>query len=132
MSVSSRTLATSSSRMPIARQVMCAAPRPGGESLRSGCVENGGSDAARKILGPQVDALEVEVTERLQGSRRGLGHPDPPGLFDCCEYGVDEHADLLRPSGPHDVAHGLGQVVGDKDAGAHRVFEVVAHVGDAI
>ena len=81
---------------------------------------------------PQVDALEIEVTERLQGSRRGFGHPDPPGLFDCCEHGVDEHADLLRPSGPHDVAHGLGQVVGDKDAGAHRVFEVVAHVGDAI
>ena len=52
--------------------------------------------------------------------------------IDCLEHGPHEGADLLGAAGTCDVAHLRGQLGGRQDAGAHGVFEVVAHVCDPI
>ncbi len=80
----------------------------------------------------EVDALVVEGAERSQGLgwRRGHGHPPAgQGAFD---HALDEGRDLLAAPGSAAGSHRIGEVVGGHHPGRHGIFEVVAHVGDAI
>ena len=86
--------------------------------------------AARR--GPQVDAVEVEGPERGERTGRGFGHPDPAGAVDRVEHRVHERADLAGPLRPTTPATASGRSAGVRMPGAHRVLEVVAHVGDAV
>ena len=80
----------------------------------------------------EVDLVVVESTEHGQRFGRILGHPDPSGGAGGRHHAVDEGGELFAALGaasPDD--HGR-ELVRRHDAGGHRVFEVVADVGDAI
>ncbi|MEY4223976.1 MAG: hypothetical protein RIS33_910 [Actinomycetota bacterium] len=80
----------------------------------------------------QVDVLVVELAELCEGLGHLGFHAHTAGLGSRRDHGVNERTELLlsRVSAPS--AHQRREIVGRNDAGRHRIFEVVAHVCDAI
>ena len=88
-----------------------------------------GLGAARR---PQVDVLVVEPPEH--GERLGVVgvHADAAGGHRGGDHRPDERAELARSVAPAPLGDDRREHVDAQDSGGHGVFEVVAHVGDAV
>ena len=80
----------------------------------------------------EVDVVVVEPT-KLSERLGALGsHSDPTGLARSLDHRGDERAELVAAALATPRADDLWQRQGSDDSRRHRVFEVVAHVGDAV
>ena len=84
-------------------------------------------------VGPEVDAFEIERSERREGLGFGGPHADHAVVARWCRASTVMNASsCLERRVPTTSATAAGRSVGAHDAGAHRVFEVVADVRNAI
>ena len=83
----------------------------------------------RSTVGPVTDAHPM-----LRIVFRRLGRPQRhgAGVGDGLHHGRDEAVELGAPISAHHLDHLGGKVARRHDPGRHRVFEVVADIGDAI
>ena len=80
----------------------------------------------------QVDPVEVERSEVVEcGSHIGR-QPYFSGGCEPFDRVSDEGFELGRSAGPAPLPHRGGQLVGGDNPCVHRIFEVVADVGDAV
>jgi len=87
-------------------------------------------------LGPagrtQIDVLVVELAELREGFGNLGFHTHSTGVGSGRDHGTNERAELLLTRIAAACPNQLWKILGRDDASRHRVFEVVAHVGDAI